>query len=178
IAALAPVAKNPRFALPLDPLLRIGAAAMIVATAGERRTRAARVALTATLTTVLVVTDARTFQRFFVDDRIYDPVAANLLVAAGSLPGQPAAAVTPPSAAQYLNLSHRYYQLGDFPSAIRMATQAIALDPGLADAYNNLGASHAEMKEWQAAVDALETALRLRPDFPLARNNLTWAQAE
>ena len=37
IATLAPVPKNPRFALPLDPLLRIGAAAMVAATAGERR---------------------------------------------------------------------------------------------------------------------------------------------
>lgn len=177
IAALAPVAKNPRFALPLDPLLRIGAAAMIVAVAAGR-TIAARIAILVLLPAAVVVTDAGTFQRFFVKGRLYDPVAANLLSMSGSLPGQPPdAVVEAPSAEMYLNLSLAYYRSRDFRAAVRMAQQAIALQPDSADAYNNLGAAYAELGEWQAAIDALQTALRLRPDFPLARNNLLWAQS-
>jgi len=179
IAALAPVAKNPRFALPLDPLMRIGAAAMIVATAVERRTATTGKALAAVLSVAVVVTDARAFQRFFVDGRIYDPVAANLLWAAGSVPGaRPDGPAGAPTVDTYVNLSQAYYKAGDFPSAIRMARQAIALKPDSAEAYNNLGAAYAELGQWQPAIDALETALRLQPDFPLARNNLRWAQSE
>jgi len=179
IAALAPLAKNLRFALPLDPLLRIGAAAMIAATAAALRAPAARAAVLTLLAAAVVVTDARAFQRFFVEGRIYDPVAVNLLSVAGSIPParSDVLAVTP-SAQLYLNLSLQQYQARDFHAAIRTARQAIALAPDSAEAYNNLGAAHAELGEWQSAVDALETALRLRPDFPLARNNLAWARAE
>ena len=179
IAALAPVAKNLRFALPLDPLLRIGAAAMIVAVAGALRAPAARAAVLAVLAAAVVVTDARAFQRFFVDGRIYDPVAANLLSVAGSIP--PVRSDVPavgPSAEMYLNLSLQQYKARDFHAAISTARQAITLAPNSAEAYNNLGAAYAELGEWQSAVDALETALRLRPDFQLARNNLAWARAE
>jgi hypothetical protein len=179
ILALAPVAKNPRFALPLDPLLRIGAAAMVVATASERRTAAARTALAVLLPAAIVATDVRAFDRFFVKGRIYDPVAANLLSAVGSLPvaRTETAGPDPRAADEYLNLSLAYYRARDFRAAVRMAQRAIALQPDSADAYNNLGAAYCELGEWQAAIDALQTALRLRPEFPLARNNLAWARS-
>jgi 4-amino-4-deoxy-L-arabinose transferase-like glycosyltransferase len=87
VACLSLVPKNPRFALPLDPLLRMCAAAMVVATAAELRTSArARAAILIALVMLVVVSDARAFRRYFVTNGIYDPVAVNLLAAEKFLP--------------------------------------------------------------------------------------------
>lgn len=174
-AALAFVAKNPRFALPLDPVLRLGAAAMIAAL-GAGRSFPSRALIVAGLMSLIVVTDARAFQRYFVRDRIYDPVAATLLSSAGFLPSA-AADTSAMSAEALVNQSLALYRLGDFRGAIRMAEAAIAIQPNSAEAYNNIGAAYCELQQWQDAIPPLETALRLRPDFPTARNNLAWARS-
>jgi len=171
------VGKNPRYALPLDPLLRIGAAAMVTAIATASRHRpVVRVTLAATLAGLVVLTDARAFHRYFVAGRIYDPVAANLLSTAGFLP-RDAGGSDRLQADTFIALGLEFYKQRDFRAAIRMGEIAVALKPDSAVAFNNLGAAHAELGEWQAAVNALETALRLQPDFPLARNNLAWARS-
>jgi len=86
-AWLALVPKNPRFALPLDPLLRLGAASMVVAIAARARVGApARAAILAGLVLLVVITDARAFRHYFVTHGIYDPVAVNLLAAEKFLP--------------------------------------------------------------------------------------------
>ena len=90
IACLSLVPKNPRFALPLDPLLRLCAASMVVATVAELRLRAsARTVILAALVLLVAVSDARAFRHYFVTNGIYDPVAVNLLAAEKFLPGVP-----------------------------------------------------------------------------------------
>ena len=70
MAWLSLVPKNPRFALPLDPLLRICAASMVVATAAELRLRpTARTVILVALVLLVVVSDARAFRHYFVTRR-------------------------------------------------------------------------------------------------------------
>jgi hypothetical protein len=89
IACLSLVPKNPRFALPLDPLLRLCAASMVVATAAELRLRPrARTLILAAFVLLVAVSDARAFRHYFVIHGIYDPVAVNLLAAEKFLPAQ------------------------------------------------------------------------------------------
>jgi Flp pilus assembly protein TadD len=83
-----------------------------------------------------------------------------------------------PSAEAWLDLSLRFYNEGDFRSAVEAARKALVLRPDYAEALNNLAAAHNELGEWTEAVSAARRAVALKPDFPLARNNLAWALAE
>jgi protein O-mannosyl-transferase len=83
-----------------------------------------------------------------------------------------------PSAEAWLDLSLRFYNEGDFRSAVEAARQALVLRPDYAEALNNLAAAHNGLGEWTEAVAAARRAVALKPDFPLARNNLAWALAE
>jgi 4-amino-4-deoxy-L-arabinose transferase-like glycosyltransferase len=87
LLVLAPLPKNPRFVLPLDPLLRIGAASMVLALA-ERLFKAKVHASIAAIVALaaLVWLDWAAFERYFVAAKIYDPVAYNLLEVARMIP--------------------------------------------------------------------------------------------
>jgi Alg9-like mannosyltransferase family len=70
VACLSLVPKNPRFALPLDPLLRLCAASMVVATAADLRAGAkARAAMLIAVVMLVVVSDARGFPALLRDQR-------------------------------------------------------------------------------------------------------------
>jgi hypothetical protein len=174
LGVLAALPKNPRFALSLEPLLRIGAASMLVVLARPLFASKLRPELVlAAGAAALVLLDVRSFKRFFVTGKIYDPVAYNLLVTARMIPANQ----EPQTPEAYLSLSLRRYQARDFEASIAASLEAIRLRPAYADAYNNLGLGYAELGRWHLAVAALAEALRLRPGFELAKNNLAWARA-
>ena len=172
--------QNPRHAIPFDPVVRLGAALMVMAMIGALPIRhEIRRAGVAVCLLVVAATDLASFHRLFIADRIYDPVAYSLLASRHVFPGNPRSsapvAFTPD---EYLASSLAYYRARDFEAAIQMSERAIALRPSYAEAYNNVGAAYCELGQWRRAIEALETAVRLRADFPLARNNLAWARAE
>lgn len=162
LVCLAFFPKNARFAVPLDLPMRLGAGLFLVQACSRIPWSAAA--------------RAAAFRRFFVVERIYDPVAMNLLAAEGFIPRLALAGGE--SASARLAESLTLYRARRFEESIRMAERALALQPDMADAYNNIGAANCELGRWAEAITALERALALRPDYPLARNNLAWARAE
>ncbi len=171
--------QNPRYAVPLDPVVRLGASLLIVTmfAALSRGQPIPRVAAAACVL-IMAATDVASFHRLFIEDRIYDPVAYSLLASRRVFPTDRTrnalAAFTPDD---YIAWSLAYYRARDFDTTIQMAQRALVLRPGYAEAYNNIGAAYCELSRWQEAVEALETAVRLQPGLELARNNLAWARA-
>ena len=175
LVCLMPLPQNPRFALPVDVLLRIGLGVLIVTAASRAGANRGRLAAAVAVVAMVASSDLVAFHRVFVANATYDPVAYNLLSSRGFFP---AAARPPITADSYVTMSLNYYRAGDFDAAIEMSERAIVLAPDNAAAYNNIGAAYSALGRWREAIGAFDRALQLRPDFPLARNNLAWARAE
>ena len=75
----------------------------------------------------------------------------------------------------YLNLSVRYYEAGQYEKCIEAAQDALKLKPDFASAYNNICSAYNEMKMWDKAIEACHQALTIEPEFELAKNNLDLA---
>ena len=78
----------------------------------------------------------------------------------------------------FLEVSFRYYEAGQFAKSIEAAQRALELRPDYDLAYNNICAAYNELKQWDRAIEVGEKAVRLNPDNPLAKNNLAWANRE
>jgi len=174
LVILAALPKNPRFSLPLDPLLRIGVAGMLVTLTQQFKTRTQADFVLAAALAVLLVFDLRAFAKYFVAGKIYDPIAYNLLAAARIIPTSSQTPTQTQTAEAFFALSLRQYQAHAFAESIAASQEAIRLRPEYADAFNNLGLAYAELGDWNQAIAALEEAIRLRPSYQLARNNLAW----
>jgi tetratricopeptide (TPR) repeat protein len=85
---------------------------------------------------------------------------------------------THPTPENFLDLSLRYYQAGEFTKCIGAAEEALKLKPDYGLAYNNICAAYNELKQWDKAIEAGEKAVRLIPNNALANNNLAWAKAK
>ena len=85
---------------------------------------------------------------------------------------------THPTPENFLDLSLRYYQAGEFTKCIDAAEEALKLKPDYGLAYNNICAAYNELKQWDKAIEAGEKAVRLIPNNALAKNNLAWAKAK
>jgi tetratricopeptide (TPR) repeat protein len=72
----------------------------------------------------------------------------------------------------YLNLSVRYYEAGQYEKCIEAAQEALKLKPDFASAYNNICSAYNEMKMSDKAIEACHQALAIEPEFQLAKNNL------
>jgi tetratricopeptide (TPR) repeat protein len=75
---------------------------------------------------------------------------------------------------QARTLFEQAYELdmqGEFPQAIALYTQAIALDADFAEAYNNRGLAYEAMGEYARALDDYEKALTLSPHDAQAYEN-------
>lgn len=92
-------------------------------------------------------------------------------VRAGSAP-------EPSTPEEFLNLSLRLNQTGQYRASIAAAHGALRLRPDYAEAWNNIAAGYASLGQWDEAIRAAQQAIRFKPDFQLARNNLAWALAE
>jgi tetratricopeptide (TPR) repeat protein len=82
------------------------------------------------------------------------------------------------TAADYLNLSLAYYNMGDYEKCIRYCEEAIALKPDYADAYSNIAASYNKLKNWKKGIEASKKALEIDPSHKFAKGNLDWALSE
>jgi dolichyl-phosphate-mannose-protein mannosyltransferase/tetratricopeptide repeat protein len=178
LISMAWLPQNPRYTIPLDPLVRVGAGLLIVMLADYLTWPSFRTAAAAASLLLMVVMDVNSFHQLFVRDRIYDPVAYNLLASRNAIPSSLHRPDPPMNADSYLHVSRAYSRARDFDQAIVMGRRALALDPANADAYNAIGAAYCEQARWRDAAAAFEEALRLRPDFSSARHNLAWAHTE
>ena len=139
IASLTLLPKNPRLILPLDAVVRIGAASLIALLVARARPFGRPAALLAGggLMAAALISDASAFERYFAQLDIYDPVTFTLLERSR---------MTPPSANwggermadEYLELSDAYYRAGDFQGAIRAARSALLWRPEDARAADTL----------------------------------------
>jgi tetratricopeptide (TPR) repeat protein len=139
VASLTLLPKNPRLILPLDAVVRIGAAALITLLVARARRWGRPVALLAGggLTVAALMADASAFERYFAQLDIYDPVTFKLLER--SLMTPPAANWgSEKMADEYLELSAAYYRAGDFQAAVRAARSALLWRPQDARAAENL----------------------------------------
>ena len=69
-----------------------------------------------------------------------------------------------------------HFFLENFPRAIEIFKQAIALDPGNAENYTGMGASYINLRETQKALSAFQTAARLDPQNRNLIKNIRMAQ--
>jgi tetratricopeptide (TPR) repeat protein len=67
---------------------------------------------------------------------------------------------------------------GQFPQAIELYEQILALNPNLPDIHNNLGHALAALGRPMAAIEAFARAIALRPDYPEALCNWGLALAD
>ncbi|TNF30463.1 MAG: tetratricopeptide repeat protein [Bacteroidetes bacterium] len=75
----------------------------------------------------------------------------------------------------YLNLSLKYYNLGQYENCIKACNRALRLRPDYAEAYNNICTAYNQLKRFTEAQKACEKALQLKPGYELAQGNLNWA---
>ncbi|WP_378183132.1 hypothetical protein [Aquimarina sp. SS2-1] len=84
----------------------------------------------------------------------------------------------PLSVDQYIALSLKYYQLGDYDDCIRISEELLKIDKDNAVAYNNICSAYNALKKYHDAINACKNALELSPDFQLAKNNLRWSKEQ
>lgn len=75
----------------------------------------------------------------------------------------------------YLELSLKYYNAGQYQLCISTCEKALALRPNYAEAYNNICSAHNKLKQFEKAEAACRKALEFKPGYPLAQGNLNWA---
>ena len=75
----------------------------------------------------------------------------------------------------YLNLSVRYYEAGQYEKCIEAAQDALKLKSDFALAYNNICSAYNEMKMWDKGIEACQQALKIDPELQIAKNNLNYA---
>lgn len=158
------------------------------------------------LTTIILGTNIYTFYKFYVIEKIYDPVIFNLVKAEKLIPlpkvqnndettkvdtidlakkdllvniGKITAdTMDAPTYGKYINLSLYYYQAHLYDESIKMSKKALELNPKSAVAYNNLCSAYNDLQDWDKAIEAGKKALELDPNFQLAKANLEWAESQ
>lgn len=83
---------------------------------------------------------------------------------------------TNPSPENYINLSLKYYERGDYQLVITTCQELLDKFPKNAAAYNNICSAYNQMKKWNLGAEACKKALEINPDYQLAKNNLKWAK--
>jgi tetratricopeptide (TPR) repeat protein len=75
----------------------------------------------------------------------------------------------------YLTLSLRYYEAGQYEKCIEASQESLKLKPDYALAYNNICAANNMLSKYDEGIQACLHALKIDPNFQLAQNNLNWA---
>ena len=75
----------------------------------------------------------------------------------------------------YLTLSLKYYETGQYEKSIEAARESLKLKPDYSLAYNNICAALNNLGRYDEGIEACQEALKLDPDFRLAKGNLNWA---
>jgi tetratricopeptide (TPR) repeat protein len=79
------------------------------------------------------------------------------------------------SSENYLQLSLRYYEAGQYEKCIEAGRESLKLRPDYALAYNNICAAYNNLTKYDEGVQACTQALKIEPGLEIARNNLNWA---
>ena len=158
------------------------------------------------LTAIILATNIYSFYKFYIVEKIYDPIIFNLVKAEKLIPipkaqtsNEPtkidtvdlakkdllitigkitADAMDAPTYGKYINLSLYYYQAHLYDESIKMSKKALELNPKSAVAYNNLCSAYNDLQDWDKAIEAGKKALELDPNFQLAKANLEWAESQ
>ena len=64
-------------------------------------------------------------------------------------------------------------QAGDFPTAVRLYTEAIGLDPANHILFSNRSAAYIKMGEFSKALTDASRARELNPEWPKVKKNLS-----
>ena len=75
----------------------------------------------------------------------------------------------------YVQLSLRYYEAGQYEKCIEAARESLKLNPNGAAAYNNICAAYNNLMKYDEGIQACTQALLIDPSLQIARNNLNWA---
>jgi len=74
----------------------------------------------------------------------------------------------------YVDMSEREYNAGEYEQCVRDATESLKLRPGMPAAWYNISLCNAQLDNWDAAVAAATEALRIEPESDVVRENLEW----
>lgn len=88
------------------------------------------------------------------------------------------AATATQTAADYLDLSLSYYNVGLYNECITACNKALMLKPDYADAYSNIGAAYNKLMQWDNGIAACKKALAINPSHKLAQGNLDFAEKQ
>lgn len=83
-----------------------------------------------------------------------------------------------PTSANYINLSLKYYEVGQYMECISACKEAIKIKPNNAIAYNNICSAYNQLKMYEKAIEACNQALAIDPGFQLAKGNLNSAKSQ
>jgi tetratricopeptide (TPR) repeat protein len=174
--------KNIRYVLILDPLMRLFIAVFLVNIWQkiEQRNQAKKIFIAALV--LVAAADLWQFKFYFIDKKIYDPTAYNLLTAQKIIPycttPTPAQAgyALPQSYSDYIYLSLEFYNKKNYAGCIAASAQALVLNPQSSEAYNNMGAAYNDLTDYDNAIAVLEQALKLNPNNIFAANGLKYAR--
>ncbi|MCF8276300.1 MAG: tetratricopeptide repeat protein [Flavobacteriales bacterium] len=78
----------------------------------------------------------------------------------------------------YLDLSLKYYNLGQYENCIKACNEALQLKPDYAEAYNNICSAYNQLKMFNEAIEACNRSIELKPNYELAKGNLNWAKSQ
>jgi len=190
--------KDVRYVINIDLAYRIGAAiAIIYLSSVIVKKSNMRNIVTAIFLVLLLGFDVKAFDKIFIDGRVYDPIAFNLLLQEKIIPEYSVASKVEidsttskevdkycrvvfenPSPENFLNLGLLFYNEKKYQESIRASSFAINMKPDFAEAYNNIAAAYGQLQMYNEEIKACEKALLLNPDFQLAKNNLEWAKSQ
>ena len=146
----------------------------------------------------IIFYDMKSFNNFFIANKIYNPIMYNLMEAEKFIPSESdfntnndsqkinstdqiiqleSQIKSNPSSDNFYALAIAYYSNKEYEKCINANLKAIELKPDFAEAYNNLAAAYGSIGDYAKEVWACEQALEIRPDFQLAKNNLEWAKS-
>lgn len=126
---------------------------------------------------VSAVSDARRFERFYVNDGVGD-LSVKLILDRADMFAAEKRVRREASAENYLTLCWRYEQNWRNRDSIAACESALRLRPGYAEAYDQLAVAHVALEQWDEAHAAARRALALDGTLPRAKFNLERAQRE
>lgn len=177
--------KSARYVMIIDLLLRLFMALLLIEV--DQRlafSKNARKIFWLVVVFVLVSLELASFRHYFLINKVYDPIAYNLLRAENIIPANIQFIVPaeqnmpskPDPADAYFKQGFIAYNQKKYEKSIEFNLMAIRIRPDFVEAYSNLGAAYGALARWDEEIAACEKALALNPTYILAKNNLAYAK--
>ncbi|MFH0867429.1 MAG: tetratricopeptide repeat protein [Bacteroidota bacterium] len=83
-----------------------------------------------------------------------------------------------PTEDNYINLSLKYYEDGQYEKCISACEEALKINPKNTIAYNNICTAYNQLKLFDKAITACNKALEIDSSFALAKGNLNHAKSQ